>query len=97
MAVAMFLTWQGVTKEQYDEARRIVNWDNDHPDGALFHVSAFDDQGIHVFDLWESAEQFNAFAENRLMPAVAQAGMAGQPEIVLQPVHGMFTPGFQPT
>ena len=54
MASVMHMRWNGVTKEQYDELRPIVQWETEHPDGAIFHVAYFDDGGINVIDVWES-------------------------------------------
>jgi hypothetical protein len=34
MAIMMLMTWEGVSLEQYDEAKRIVNWEEDLPRAA---------------------------------------------------------------
>lgn len=96
MPIVMNMEWPGVTKEQYDAARRVVNMDAEHPKGLLFHVAAFDDKGIRVTDLWDSAEAFQTYADTRLMPAVQQVGMQGQPNVEICPVHALLTPGFHP-
>ena len=93
MATMMRMTWSPVTKEQYDEARERVNWEGDTPDGAIFHVSAFDGDTIHVTDVWESAEQFNRFAEERLMPVTSELGMNTEPQVEFYEVHAIFNPG----
>ena len=94
VAVAMIMRWAGVTPEQYDAARNEVNWEGDVPSGALFHVAAFDDDGIRVTDIWESAEDVQAFVADRLMPGTTKVGIKGQPEVDILPVHRIFTPGF---
>lgn len=96
MAVAMLMVWPGVTPEQYDAVRELVGWERDPAPGGLFHVAGFDEHGLHVTDVWESAEAFQAFATDRLMPGVAQLGLAGQPQIEIVPVHRLFTPGYAP-
>jgi hypothetical protein len=96
MAVLMVMTWDGVTVEQYEAARRAVDWERDVPAGALLHVAAFEDGCAHVTDVWESQEQLDAFVQSRLMPGVRQVGISGQPEIGVYPVHALFTPAFQP-
>ncbi len=93
MAVAMFMTWEGVTKAQYEEALKLVNCEGDLPPGAVFHVAAFDNQGLPVTDIWETAEDLNASVKTRLMPGVAQIGIPTQPDIQVIPVHRLFTPG----
>lgn len=96
MPTALFLEWDGVTAEQYDQIRAIAGWEDDTPDGAMLHVAAFTDGGMRIFDLWESAEAFQAFFEARIMPAVQQVGMTGQPEVELITAHATFTPAFAP-
>jgi hypothetical protein len=94
MPFVMRMDWPGVTSEQYDELRDIVNWETDKADGGLLHVAAFDDAGIHVTDLWDSPEQFQRFADERLMPAVEKLGVEGEPQITVLPTHAVFAPGF---
>src|SRR5438128_2452046 len=61
MAVMMMMDWPGVTREQYEDVCRIVNFEGDHPKGGLYHVAAVDDKGLHVTDVWERPEDFQAF------------------------------------
>ena len=68
----MIMKWQGITASQYDEVRKIVNWEGNRPKGAIFHVASFGDNALHVTDIWESADDFNDFVQNRLMPGVMQ-------------------------
>ena len=92
MAVAMFMQWEGVTAEKYDAVRAIVQWETDPAPGGLFHVASVDERGIHVTDIWESAEQFQTFVTNRLMPGVAQGGIDTRPVAEIVPIHALFTP-----
>ena len=93
MAVVMYMEWDGVTPEQYDEARDRVDWEGNVPDGANLHVPWFVDGGIRVVDVWESAEQFQAFAEQRLMPGVQEVGIDGEPRVQIHPLHSrVFAP-----
>jgi hypothetical protein len=91
----MFMEWEGVTPVQYDRLRDLVNWENDIPEGAMFHVASFSEKGLHVADVWQSAESFQRFTEGRLMPGVQQLGLAGAPRVELFPVHRLFTPAFE--
>ena len=90
----MIMNWAGVTPEQYHQVRDIVDWESNTPDGAVLHTAAFDANGLRVTDIWESAEQFNTFAATRLMPAVAQAGVSGAPNVEMYPAERIFVPGF---
>jgi hypothetical protein len=89
MAVVMSMNWAGVTAEQYDAVRDAVKWE-DGVDGGVFHVAWFQDGSMRVVDVWESAEAFDAFVNDRLMPGVAQVGLEGQPEVDIQPAHRVF-------
>jgi hypothetical protein len=95
MRTVMLMEWAGVTPEQYDAARDLVNWEGNVPDGAVFHVAAFSDRGLHVTDVWESSEDFQRFVQTRLMPGVQQLGIQGEPKVELHPVHGLFAPAFK--
>lgn len=92
MAIIMQMHWPDATAEQYDQARERVGWDRDIPAGAKLHVSGVADDGLHVLDIWESEETFNAFMEQRLGPAVAEIGIEGQPDVKFFPLHGVFAP-----
>ena len=95
MPIVMSMRWEGVTPEQYDAARDTVHWEGDVPDGAIYHVASFDDGGIWVTDIWESAEQFQRFVESRLMPGVQAVGITGEPHVEIRPAHAIFAPGYR--
>jgi hypothetical protein len=88
----MLMHWREATPEQYDRTRELVRWDRETPSGAKLHVSGFGDDGLHVVDIWESEQAFNAFMEQRLGPAIAEVGIPGQPEVTFFPLHGVFAP-----
>jgi hypothetical protein len=94
MPAALFLKWDGVTPEQYEQIRATANWEGDLPDGAMFHVAAFTDGGMRIFDVWASAEAFQTFFSERVMPAIQEVGLTGEPEVELLPVHALFTPAY---
>jgi hypothetical protein len=95
MKTVMSMKWDGVTPDQYEQIRKLVNWEGDVPKGAVFHVAAFNNTGIRVTDIWESEGDFNEFVQNRLMPGVAQVGIKGEPQIEMFPVHAIFVPDVQ--
>jgi hypothetical protein len=53
VAVVVQLTWEGVTPEQYDEARDKVGWETDLANGGIFHVSSFERGALHACDVCE--------------------------------------------
>lgn len=69
-----------------------VNWEGDVPTGAMFHVSSFGDGSLHVADVWQSAEDFDRFVQQRLMPGVQKVGIQGEPEVKIYPVQAIFNP-----
>jgi hypothetical protein len=95
MPIMMIMEWDGITAAQYDQVRNIVRWEQDKPKGGLFHVAAVTPQGVRVTDVWDSAEEFNAFVEARLMPGVQKAGITAQPRVEIFPAHAVFAPGYQ--
>ncbi|HEY2405963.1 MAG TPA: hypothetical protein VGI10_08170 [Polyangiaceae bacterium] len=96
MPIVMNMTWEGVTRAQYDQLHGVVNWEGDKPKGAMFHVAAFSPQGIRVTDVWSSAEDFNHFLEQRLLPGVQKVGIQGGPKVEILPTHAVFAPAYKP-
>jgi hypothetical protein len=47
MPIMMIMEWDGVTPEQYDQLKQLVNWETDVPAGGIFHVTAFSEQGAN--------------------------------------------------
>jgi hypothetical protein len=92
MQTVMLMRWPGVTAEQYEEARALIAWETDVPDGSVFHVAGVDGDDLRVTDVWESPEQFQRFVEERLMPGVKEIGIEGEPEVRLYPVQAIFNP-----
>jgi hypothetical protein len=93
MAVMMIMRWENVSLEQYDEVKKVVGWEETPPEGGVLHVTAHDGTALRITDVWESAEAFEAFVNDRLMPGVASVGIEGQPEVEILPLHDQFTPG----
>jgi hypothetical protein len=94
MAVMMQMIWNGIGVEEYEAVRKHVNWEGDVPSGAIFHVMAVNDGGVRVTDVWESAEAFDAFVRDRLMPGVKELGIPGEPQVEILPAHAVFAPGY---
>ncbi len=92
MAIVMRMDWDGITVDQYDTIEDLVGWRREPPQGGIYHVAAIDQTGLHVTDVWESAEDFQRFVDTRLMPGVEQMGIAGEPRVVVYPVHKIWAP-----
>jgi hypothetical protein len=92
MAAVMSMRWEGVTPEQYNATRELVRWEEQAPEGGIFHVSWFEGRALRVIDVWESPGQFQRFADKRLMPGVQQIGIAGEPDVEFHHAHRYFNP-----
>jgi len=92
MRISMFMRWEGVTLDQYDQVRDSVDWEGNVPDGTVLHICSHDGDALRVTDVWESAEDFNNFVKDRLMPGVKEVGIEGEPYIEIYPLHALFVP-----
>ena len=65
----------GLTRKQYDEvSRRMESAGNWPPEGLDMHVMFGTEGDMHVSEIWDSEEQFRAFAEH-LMPVLDEVGV----------------------
>jgi hypothetical protein len=92
MAVLMELEFEA-TAEQYDAVDKALDAKGNPPDGFIAH-SAEDRGGtIYVRDLWESAEAFGEFAQNRLGPTIQETlgdDAPQQPEPKFTDLHNAY-------
>lgn len=51
------------------------------PPGLLIHVATEEPGGIHIVDVWNSREDYEAFAESRLAPTIAEVAAANGMEL----------------
>lgn len=94
MPVMMIIEAPDGTREQYDRTNEImgIRGDDDAPEGLIQHVSAFDDDGLLIVDVWESEEALARFREERLGKALEESGVAqaaGKPRLLQ--VHNRLT------
>ena len=55
--------------------------------GSLFHWAAATDDGLRVVDVLEDRAQFDRFAQEKIGPITAEAGVPGPPEITEFEIH----------
>lgn len=80
----------GLNAELYDSVMENLGWaEGDTPTGFVSHYAAPTKDGWLVFDIWESQEDFESFAQERLGPAMAAAAGGQAPAIEPQfiPIH----------
>ena len=83
MSIVVRFNPTDLTTEKYDESiRRIQEAGSWPPEGLEYHVVFGSEGNLRVFEIWDSREQLNAFAE-RLMPILADVGIqfSGDPKI----------------
>lgn len=95
MRTVIITKWDGLTSEHYEKMRKSVNWEGNKPQGMVFHVAAFDKNGIRVTDVWESEDDYSNFLRTRLMPGAAAAGIKGEPRVDILPLHALFAPTYE--
>jgi hypothetical protein len=61
-----------VTPDQYDAIDAALDPKGNPPDGLIAHSARFDGETLKVLDIWESAEDYGAFAVSRLGPGIAE-------------------------
>jgi hypothetical protein len=76
MAVALVMDFPGGTKDNYDNVIARMELGGQMAPGGLFHAAGPTADGWRVVDVWESIEDFQRFAEERIMPLTAAEGMA---------------------
>jgi hypothetical protein len=90
MAVAMFMRWSGLTPDQYDAVMVRLDLDVNPAAGFVLHLAATTEEGLQVCEVWQTEQAFHGFLEHRLMPAVGELGLTGQPEITIVPLHHLY-------
>jgi hypothetical protein len=82
------------TPEQYDAVSDRVMPGGNLPDGCQLHVAGPVAEGFRVITIWDSADTFHKFRQQKLLPAIQEVtGHEGSPAIQPQvdPVHRLIT------
>jgi hypothetical protein len=93
MAIGIRTALPGVSVEEFDRVDGTIDVRGNHPDGLIFSASGPTEDGWRVLDVWESRAQFDAFAAERIGPAVAASGLSIRPEVTEFPVHEYVSRG----
>ena len=95
MPVAVRMIFRGATLEQYDKVLELMELTpgGPTPPGALFHWASEADGDLLVVDVWETKEQYEQFAQEKIGPYAVQAGFQGPPEVKYHDVHNYFIAG----
>lgn len=91
MAIAIYFNpVRPMSAATYDECMRMLDAAGAAaPKGRSYHSAFGPPEALMVFDVWDSAEDFEAFGST-LMPILAELGVdVGEPMIM--PVHNVVT------
>lgn len=90
MALGFYFAAESFSPDQYDEAiRRLQAAGAGSPPGRSYHCAFSGRGGLHVFDVWDSQEDFEKFGET-LMPILTELGVdPGEPAVA--EVHNIIT------
>jgi hypothetical protein len=93
MAVVIVNEIEGGTQGMYESVNPKVMPEGQLPDGCQLHIAGPTDKGWRVITVWESDEQFQQFRDQKLIPALREAGNEQRiaPEITSNPVHRLLT------
>lgn len=83
MSIVVRFQPSNVSKQQYDTVRDDLTGAGDWPpEGCQLHVCFGPEDDIRVSEVWESADQFQAFGD-KLRPKLDEAGiqLSGEPEV----------------
>jgi hypothetical protein len=88
MAIGIYFAVQGMTAEKYDVIRQLQDAGQGAPAGRTYHTAFEGENALHVFDVWDLQETFDAFGET-LMPILRAASIdPGEP--VISPIHNII-------
>ena len=82
MALGIYFSPDSFPVDKYDSTLKdLEDAGAGAPAGRLYHCALASPGGVHVFDVWESQEAFDAFGET-LIPILSAAGVdPGEPHI----------------
>lgn len=82
MAVVVVGNIPNGTKEMYEAVNDKVMPGRELPEGCQAHIAGPVDGGWRVITVWDAAEDFHRFRDERLMPAFQELGAGpGGPEV----------------
>jgi hypothetical protein len=92
MPVAVEMNFKGATLDQYDQVIELMGLapGTPAPPGGLFHWAAATEDGIRVVDVWETKEQYERFAQDKIGPYTQQVGIPAPPEVTYRDVHNII-------
>jgi hypothetical protein len=93
MAVVIVNEMEGGGQDLYDQVNPKVMEGGNLPDGCQLHIAGPYENGWRVITVWDSEDRFQQFREEKLIPAIREAGGEDRivPHISADPVHNLMT------
>jgi hypothetical protein len=93
MAIVVVNEIEGANQDFYDRVNPKVMPNGQLPDGCQLHIAGPMDGGWRVITVWDSEQRFQEFRNEKLMPAMREAGDQDRiaPNIGTNPVHKLIT------
>jgi hypothetical protein len=93
MAIVIVNEMHGGSQDLYDKVTDHVMPGGQLPQGCRDHIAGPIEGGWRVITVWESEDQFNQFRNDKLIPALQEAGAGDSvtPQIQADPVHRHVT------
>jgi uncharacterized membrane protein len=94
-AVGVQVEFKDMTLDQYDQVVKQMGFEprGSGAPGSLFHFVTKTADGIKATDVWETQEDFEKFAADKIGPISKSVGVQGQPDIQYFEVHNYLTAG----
>jgi hypothetical protein len=92
MAVVIVNEIEGGNQDFYEQVNPKVMPEGKLPDGCEVHIAGPTDNGWRVITVWESEDRFNDFRNEKLIPALKEAGGDERvaPSIKASPVYRLL-------
>jgi hypothetical protein len=92
MAIAVLMEFPNVSPAQYDAVIEEMNLRGKPALHQIAHIAGpTEDGGWRVVDVWESEEDFRAFAESQIVPLTAKQEIVDDPVCHFWPVHNLLS------
>ena len=86
ISAVMLFTSTGDVRKIYDAVIDEMGVRDNPPPGSIYHWAAPVRSGMQVCDVWETREQYERFAKERIGPITAKHGL-GPPQVEIADVH----------
>lgn len=87
MAVILEVVFPGLSPEDYERLKEKVGWVESPPKGGISRVVWWEGDDCHGFDVWDSADSWAAFGQERMGPAAAELDLTMEATPVFHDAH----------